>query len=308
MDKTMISVIIPCYNQGKFIDNAVESVLAQTFQKFEIIIINDGSTDAFTIDKIKNYNKSKTRVIHTENQGLASARNTGFQDAIGEYIQFLDADDTILPTKFEEQLNVFELYPETDVCYTNFINYDLNKDSVLEQSRNEFLGNNPLNDFLFRWERDLCIPIHTALFRKTIWVEKLPFNKKLRAREDWFMWCDLSVINTKFYYLNKILAVYNYHEDNMSKDTTFMCYTFSLAAFYILQIIPSEKKEEFLHETIKHINKTLENKIYPNLVIEISDLRNKFIQMDKTIDYKIGNLFLKPYRFFKTKVFGKRYL
>ena len=90
-----VSVIIPCYNHGEYLDEAVESVLTQTYQNFEIIIVDDGSTDQSTIDLLKVYRKPKTRVIRTDNQGLASARNNGIKEAKGEYILPLDADDKI---------------------------------------------------------------------------------------------------------------------------------------------------------------------------------------------------------------------
>ena len=68
-----VSVIIPCYNHGQYLDDAVESVLRQTYEDFEIIVINDGSTDERTNELLKTYEKPKTRVLHTTNQGLASA-------------------------------------------------------------------------------------------------------------------------------------------------------------------------------------------------------------------------------------------
>lgn len=74
-----VSVIIPCYNQGTFIDEAVDSVLAQTFSDFEIIIVNDGSTDAATNALLKNYSRPKTTVVTTLNQGVCAARNTAIQ-------------------------------------------------------------------------------------------------------------------------------------------------------------------------------------------------------------------------------------
>jgi len=81
-----VSVIIPCYNQGQYLDEAVDSVLNQTFEDFEIIIVNDGSTDDFTNNLLVNYHKPKTKVISTQNQGLPSARNNGIKIASGEYI------------------------------------------------------------------------------------------------------------------------------------------------------------------------------------------------------------------------------
>jgi glycosyltransferase involved in cell wall biosynthesis len=96
-----VSVIMPCYNQGQYIDEAVDSVLTQTYQNYEIIIVNDGSTDEFTNEKLKNYNKPKTQVIHTANQGLSAARNNGIHASNGEFILPLDADDKIANTYLE---------------------------------------------------------------------------------------------------------------------------------------------------------------------------------------------------------------
>ncbi|MCI5127611.1 MAG: glycosyltransferase, partial [Candidatus Electrothrix sp. AUS3] len=76
-----VSVVIPCYNQGIFVDEAIESVLAQTWQDFEIIVVNDGSTDLFTVQHLQQLDFPKTKVIHTDNQGLSSARNNGIHIA-----------------------------------------------------------------------------------------------------------------------------------------------------------------------------------------------------------------------------------
>jgi O-antigen biosynthesis protein len=302
-----ISVIIPCFNQGQYIDEAVDSVLSQTFNDFEIIIIDDGSNEVFTIEKLKNYSKLKARVIRTENRGLSAARNIGFIEAKGDLLQFLDADDTIDSLKFEEQLNIFEKYPETDICFTDYRIYDINKNSFLNNPTAAFPGGIPLEDFLFRWERGWNIPIHSAIFKKKNWNTSTPFNEKLRAKEDWLMWCDLAVRNKNFKFLDKKYAVYRYHNTNMTKNSAEMYYAFLLAAIYIMQIIPEKYIEEFLMETILHINKSIEKAIYFDLTNQIADLKSRFSDMDKTIDYKIGNLLLRPYRYFKTIFIGKKY-
>ena len=87
-----ISVIIPCYNQGQYVDEAVQSVLAQTYDDFEIIIVNDGSTDEFTNTLLSGYNNQKIKVITTSNQGLSEARNSGIRASAGEHILPPDAD------------------------------------------------------------------------------------------------------------------------------------------------------------------------------------------------------------------------
>ena len=78
-----VSVIIPCYNQGRYLDDAIASVLVQTYQNFEILVIDDGSTEPETIEVLQNYQQPKTRIIRTENQGVAAARNLGIAQAQG---------------------------------------------------------------------------------------------------------------------------------------------------------------------------------------------------------------------------------
>ena len=90
-----VSVIIPCYNQGRYLDDAITSVLVQTYQNFEILIVDDGSTEPETIEILQDYQQPKTRIIRTENQGVATARNLGIAQAQGTYILPLDADDKI---------------------------------------------------------------------------------------------------------------------------------------------------------------------------------------------------------------------
>jgi O-antigen biosynthesis protein len=308
MSNPLISVIIPCYNQGRFIDEAVNSVLNQTFQDFEIIIVNDGSDDEYTSEKLTNYIKSKTRVIHTDNKGLSAARNSGFNEARGEFVQYLDADDTILPSKFEEQLEIFNHDPSVDICFSDYRIYDIDKKTFLNHSSCDFPGDDRIWDFLFTWERGWNIPIHCALFKRKVWDDNMPFNEKLKAKEDWLMWCELAVRNKNFRFLDKQYAIYRYHSSNMTKNITEMHYTFFLAAYYIMQIIPDKYKDEFLKQTIVHINSSMERNIFPELTNQIIDLKNRFSEMDKTIDYRVGHFLLKPYRFIKTRIFRKQYL
>lgn len=301
-----ITVLIPCYNQGKFIDDAIDSIQSQSFQDFEIIIINDGSDDLFTEQKLSDYDRPKTRVIHTSNNGLSAARNRGFSEARGEYIQFLDSDDIILPKKFEEQLVVFNEQPHIAVCYSDYKIYDIKKELFLSLPEKAFLGIDPLSDFLFRWERGLSIPIHCALFKKSLWSDN-PFNTELKAKEDWLMWCELAARGISFSYLNKEYAIYRFHETNMTKNIVEMNYAFFLSTDYIMQIIPEKYRKEFLRSSILHMNNILGMNIYPDLINQINDLKTRFDKIDHTVDYKIGHFILKPYRFIR-KIMGKKYL
>src|SRR4051812_48333219 len=101
----MISVIIPCYNYGHLIAETIDSIIAQTYQDFQIIVINDGSTDN-TEEVVLKYADNDSRINYYKypNSGLGTSRNRGIEKAIGDYIQFLDADDLIEKRKFEIQL------------------------------------------------------------------------------------------------------------------------------------------------------------------------------------------------------------
>jgi len=103
-----VSVVIPCYNLGQYVDEAVSSVLAQTFQDFEILIVDDGSTDAATQAILAGYARPKTRVIRAAHAGLAAARNLGLKHAAGRYLCALDADDTLEPSFLEKTLGVLD--------------------------------------------------------------------------------------------------------------------------------------------------------------------------------------------------------
>ena len=105
----LISVVIPCYNQARFLDEAIESVLAQSYPHFEVAVIDDGSTDNAE-EVAARY--AWVRYIRQENGGLAAARNTGLRRTIGEYLVFLDADDRLLPRALETGLAAFAEHPE----------------------------------------------------------------------------------------------------------------------------------------------------------------------------------------------------
>ena len=116
MDSNLISVIIPTYNRFTFLKNAIDSVLAQTFQEFELIVVDDGSTDE-TPKLISSYG-NKLRVITQANQGPSAARNRGIEAAKGKWIAFLDSDDVWKLDKLEKQVQFIKDHPETKICQT----------------------------------------------------------------------------------------------------------------------------------------------------------------------------------------------
>src|SRR5688572_30177035 len=114
---TKVSVIIPCYNLGKFLNEAIESVLSQTLRDYEIIVVNDGSTDKETIHIINELKNPLIKVVQTSNQGLSAARNTGIFFSKGDYILPLDADDKIEPSYLEKAVKVLDENENIGIVY-----------------------------------------------------------------------------------------------------------------------------------------------------------------------------------------------
>jgi glycosyltransferase involved in cell wall biosynthesis len=114
-----VCIVVPCFNQGLWVKDTIDSALAQTFEDFEIILVNDGSTDPVTNRICKELSHSKLRLIETENQGLAEARNTAIRATEAQYILPLDSDDRILPNYLEQTVRVLDERPEVGIVYTD---------------------------------------------------------------------------------------------------------------------------------------------------------------------------------------------
>lgn len=122
MNKTpKVSVVIPSYNCAPYLPETVESVLAQTYTDFELIVVDDGSTDE-TLEVLKPY-ENRIRLHSQANRGASAARNSGVKIATGELVAFLDADDVWLPEKLAMQVKVFEREPDIGVCFTNYLEF-----------------------------------------------------------------------------------------------------------------------------------------------------------------------------------------
>lgn len=119
----MISVVIPLYNKEKSIAATLQTVLNQTFTDYEIVIVNDGSTDN-SVAEVEKVQDARIRLIHQQNGGVSAARNRGIEEAKGELIAFLDADDEWKPEYLATQYNLFQKYPECSVFACNYEFHD----------------------------------------------------------------------------------------------------------------------------------------------------------------------------------------
>ncbi|MCT7949159.1 glycosyltransferase [Ancylothrix sp. C2] len=201
-----VSVVIPCYNQGEYILDALSSVQSCNEPVYEVIIVNDGSTEALTL-KVLSYLKDKGYlVIDQKNQGLAAARNNGIKMAKGRYILPLDADNKIRANYIPKGIEVLDKYPEVGVVYGNaelfgdktgiweFPDFDVNR---------MIMGN-----FI-----DAC-----AVIRKSMWEDCGGYDSKIPDKlgyEDWDLWLGAIEKGWKFYHVSQVLFDYRFREGSM---------------------------------------------------------------------------------------------
>lgn len=178
---TKVSIIVPCYNQAAFLPKAIASMQAQTLANWECIIVDDGSTDN-TAEVAANMalKDSRIRLIQQLNGGSASARDRGLKEAKGEFIQFLDADDTINTEKLERQVAFME-QKGLDISYTAFCSEDGN--GIHTKPRIHALT---LCKILINWGLGASTPLHSFIYRTAfIRANRLRFASECRYREDW---------------------------------------------------------------------------------------------------------------------------
>ncbi len=175
----LVSIIIPSYNSAKFVSEAVDSALAQTYPKIEIIIVDDGSSDN-TKEVIAKYG-DKINYIYQANKGLAGARNTGIAAAAGEFVALLDADDIFLPEKIAKQVEFLKSHPGCDISYSDLYHFwDDRPQELLELGYKYYSGDEVLPRLI---ERDFIAPL-TMLIRKSVFERFGVFDEQFRRSED----------------------------------------------------------------------------------------------------------------------------
>lgn len=202
-----VSVVIPAYNSSAWIAQTLESVLAQDYHNFEVIVIDDGSTDD-TCEVVQRY--PVVRLVRKENGGTATARNRGIQEATGEYVAFVDADDLWLPEKLSRQMRVIETFA-VEWVYSDAYAFNHSTGKRLyrfgDVHRGLYRG-----DVLVKLFIDCFIPSATPVIHRKVFEQVGLFNEssEVKNREDWEMWLRIA----RFYpvaYVDEPLAHYRVH-------------------------------------------------------------------------------------------------
>ena len=206
-----VSVIIPTFNRLSLISRAIDSVLSQTIKPFEIIVVDDGSSDN-TSTFIKNNYKS-VKLIKQNNLGVSKARNVGIKNSSGNWIALLDSDDEWEKNKLEVQIKSLSEYDYYSVCHTNEI-WIRNGIRVNQKKRHQKYGGDIFDKCL-----DICrISPSSIIFKKNIIDEVGWFDEGLPICEDYDLWLRITA-NFKILFIDKPLIIkYGGHSDQLSKS------------------------------------------------------------------------------------------
>ena len=217
-----ISIIIPTYNSSKFIKRTIKSVLAQTFTNWELLIVDDCSTDN-TIELINEFIKTDNRIKlfkTTKNSGgPAYPKNIGFKFSNGEFIAYLDHDDEWLPNKLTEQINTFTNLLENNIGLVACGAYLINNSNKNFGFFVPIKRKNPFPEILLR------NPIYSnssVLLKRTVIESVGPRDENMKYSEDWDMWIRIAKAGYNISYIPKPLFRYYFHKENATKTSTYI--------------------------------------------------------------------------------------
>ena len=208
----IVSVIIPTYNRGWILKETIDSVLAQDFTNFELIVVNDGSTD--NTQNILNSYKEDIIVLQQNNKGVSAARNMGIASASGRLIAFLDSDDLWLPKKLSIQVDFFNANPDALICQTEEI-WVRNGIRVNHGKRHKKLSGN-----IFESSLSLCLVSPSAVMMKRSLFENAGmFDETLPACEDYDLWLRVSCRYPVYLIDIPLIIKRGGHSDQLSKSS-----------------------------------------------------------------------------------------
>lgn len=207
----IFSVIIPLFNKAPYVRKALESVMSQTYRNFELIIVDDGSTDnSSTIceEYLSRHSILDFRLIRQANSGVAAARNNGVAASHGDYVAFLDADDWWEPTYLEEMARFIDLYPEAGLYGCDYYYVKNGRAKIIPKNAEGYI------DYCKVYAECKAMPIHPngAIIPRKVFDEVGGFDTRIKMGEDFIMFMQI-VWKYKVAFLNKQLVYFNQDAD-----------------------------------------------------------------------------------------------
>lgn len=213
-----VSVIMPVYNGARYLSPAIESLLAQTRQDWELIVVDDGSTDE-TPEILKRFTDPRIHVIRQPNGGEAVARNTGLDNARGLYIAFLDADDLYLPNALADLAGYLDANPEVGVVFSDgyVVDSDENILMRLTEHRPGIYTGNILAPLILS-PGVITVPVCTLTRKATVEAHNIRFDRELVIGPDYDFWIQLAAVS-QFGYLDRLTCKYRVHLTNIQRTS-----------------------------------------------------------------------------------------
>src|SRR5829696_2546414 len=213
-----VTVITPVYNGELYIQEAVDGLLAQSLQDWELVVVDDGSSDS-TPQILANFTDQRIRIIRQQNAGEACARNVGLDHATGEYVAFLDADDFYFPNALEDLASFLDTNPQYDVVFSDGQICDEHDHPLMTLSEvRPGIYTGKILDKVVISSSVVTVPVCTMTRRSKIKEHSVRFDPNLVIGPDWDFWIQLAV-HVNFGYLDKSTCKYRIHTNNISRTT-----------------------------------------------------------------------------------------
>lgn len=247
-NKPLISVIIPCYNSGRYLEEAIQSVENTPFKDYELIIVNDGSTDEDTIRLFSRLEKKGYNILHQENKGVSAARNAGIAIAQSSYILPLDADNKITPAYYQKAVRLMEDDPEIGVVYADRVLFGEKEEVV--QSTGDFNAARLLTGNYI----DAC-----AVYRKSVWEKNKGYDEQIPGGfyEDWEFWIHAYGNGFRFYHLPEPLFWYREQDHSLKSKALDPSLRFENVKYIVTK--HHEVYQPFYPLVISRLHETLSN-------------------------------------------------
>lgn len=274
----LVSVVIPCFNQAKYLPEALQSIWSQTHENWECIIVNDGSPDETASIATEWCAKdSRFKYLYQKNGGLSNARNSGIQKGIGKFFLTLDSDDKFESTFIEKALEVLIFNENVGlVCSWGFRFIGDEKGELYKP------GGGSIKEFLFCNAANMG----SLLFRKECWEKAGGYDEKMKSGyEDWEFYIRVCLLGWRMHVLQEPLFFYRQH--NVSMRT-----------------VALNHYDKEIKKYIYHKHEVLYKKHYEDLIdyflVTVELEKNNNIKIQNKIDFKTGAVVLKPFRIIKS--------
>lgn len=279
MNQPLVSIIVPCYKQAEYLPETLDSVLAQTYQEWECVIVNDGSPD--NTEKIAKRYKDKDhrfKYVSQKNKGLSSARNTGVANSKGEFILPLDADDLIAPTYLEKAVGHITLFPETKLVYCKAEKF----------GKENCYWDLPLYDYdNFIWNN--CI-FCSAMYRHSDFDKIGGYSENMmNGYEDWDFWLKLLKKDDVVYRIDEVLFYYRVKDVSMVKEAT----SRSVLSENLVKLC---RNHPDVYEPYKE-----RIVLYHQQMDIATELRSELNRVYSSHAYRLGKFLLKPFTWLKNR-------